>query len=450
MKNRFKILLFPLLLFLVFTNANAKWWIFGHNESSVNINYLYINSLSFDSTKKEIVFSKDSLDNGYLHIRGKANAGNSNIARVLITLDGKKTWKKAKLTRDGAFDFSFEPKIDKKYNIYIQIIDTTGKTNDLEDTHKIITIINKNYKEIVRNTLDHLKTSYSNEDLSGFMRYVSEDFTGDDTTLELALRKDFNVFDNIQIDFTINSIAYQGGKYLVSISFNRTLESSKDGKVYSDKGITEFSFIDGKYGAMLYSMKNPLIFGLSDAQEVADGSVVSVSNEKLITVNNSGDISEKSIADIINNTTNSGDDNIESGSFTLSYDDLPSGGNQHKGFIFDSGTIVDISNFDMGTSDIFLEGNVFWPDSGAQIQDLGVDGSGNVNFSHMSVPTTGYDTQPVAATNNDDHVYAVKLPNNTYAIVKNISSTTTTDTSGGLHTSVTCDYKYRSDGGLDF
>ena len=204
MRNRLKILLLPLLLIFAFTNANAKWWIFGQNENSVDVSYLYINSLSFDSTKKELVISKDSLDNGYLHIRGKANAGSSNIGRVLITLDGKKTWQKAKLTRDGAFDFSFEPELNKKYDVYVQILDTTGKSNDIEDTHKIVSVSDKNMREIVQASLNHLKQAYSDEDLSGFMRYVSGDFTGDDSALELALRKDFSAFDNIQINFTIN------------------------------------------------------------------------------------------------------------------------------------------------------------------------------------------------------------------------------------------------------
>ncbi len=456
MRDRLKILILPLLLIFALTNANAKWWIFGQNESSVNVSYLYINSLSFDSTKKELVFSKDSLDNGYLHIRGRANAGSSSIGKVLISTDGKKSWKKAKLASDGSFDFAFEPELGKKYDIYVQIIDTTGKSNDMEDTHKIVSISNKNMREIVSDSLNHLKDAYSNEDVSTFMKYVSSDFTGDDATLELALRKDFSAFDNIQINFTINSIAYQDGRYFVSIGFNRTLESTKDGGVYNDSGITEFSFADGKNGAMLYSMKNPLIFGLSDASEVADGSLVSAENSNVITVDSSGNISEKSIVDIVNNTrTNNGGSNapvanIESGSFTLSYDELPNGDNQHKGFLFDSGTIVDISNFAHGLSDMYLEINVFWPDSGAMIQDLGVDGSGGVDFNHMTVPTAGYSSQLVGAVGNDDHVYAVKLPNNTYAIVKNISSSLVTDGLGNPHSSVTCDYKYRSDGGLDF
>ncbi len=450
MKNRLKILLLPLLLIFAFTNANAKWWIFGQNESSVDVSYLYINSLSFDSTNKELSFSKESLDNGFLHIRGRANAGASNIGKVLITTDGKKTWHKAKLANNGSFDFSFEPELNKKYNIYVQILDTTGKSNEVDDTHKIVTVLDKNMREIVSNTLNHLKKSYMDEDLSGFMRYVSADFIGDDTTLELALRKDFSLFDNIQIDFTINSIAYSGGNYFVGITFSRSLESSKDGKVYTDRGITEFKFNDGKNGAMLYSMKNPLIFGLSDAEEVADGSVIANQNDDVIVVGTNGDVSKKNIVDLADNVAiSTGGGSVQSGSFTLSYDDLPSG-NQHKGFLFDSGTIVDISNYATGTSDIYLESNIFWPDSGAQIQELGHDGTGNVDFNHMTIPTTGYNNGPVNAVNVDDVVYAIKLPDNTYALVKNISSTLTTDGSGGLHTSVTCDYKYRDDGGTDF
>ena len=383
MKNKFKILLLPILLVFAFTNANAKWWIFGQNESSVDISYLYINSLSFDSTKKELVISKDSLDNGYIHIRGKANAGSSNIGRVLITLDGKKTWQKAKLTGDGAFDFSFKPELNKKYNIYVQILDTTGKSNDMEDTHKIISVSNKNMREIVQASLNHLKQAYSNEDFSGFMKYVSGDFTGDDTTLELALRKDFTVFDNIQINFTINSIAYQDGRYMVSVSFNRSLESAKDGKVYTDSGITEFSFVDGKNGAMLYSMKNPLIFGLSDASEVADGSVVTTENTKVITTDSTGDISKKSIVDIVNNTEDDdegGANNtktLDGGIVTLNALDS----SLYQGFVFSTESKVTNGAGDINPSPEPPDAIYFTPANGACIVNL----AGNAPCD----PTTG-------------------------------------------------------------
>jgi len=197
-------------------------------------------------------------------------------------------------------------------------------------------------------------------------------------------------------------------------------------------------------------MKNPLIFGLSDAEEVADGSVVTEQNDDVISVSTSGDVSKKNIVEIVNHVANStGGGSVQSGSFTLSYDDLPSGNNQHKGFLFDSESIVDISGYATGTSDIYLESNIVWADSGAKMQELGIDGTANVNFAHMTVPTTGY--QNVAPANiMDDLVYAIKLPNNTYALVKNISSTSTTDGAGGLHTTLTCDYKYRDDGGVDF
>jgi len=330
MKKELKIILLPLLLLVMISNLNAKWWIFGQNEASVNLNYLYINSLSFDETDKELIFSYETLEDGMMHIRGKAYAGRSSIGRVSITINNQKTWQKAELSNDGSFDFAFKTEIASTYGIFVKIIDTTGKTNDIEETHKIISITDKDMSEIVMQTLDKLKDAYENESYPSFMKYVNEEFTGDYAALEMALIKDFTLFNNIQINFTINSLAYQSGKYLVSVTYNRTLESSRDGNVYSDSGITEFNFKNGKFGAMLYSMKNPIIFGLSEAEEISNGSVLSAQNDEVITVDNGGKVKIKSISEIAN-----GEDGLEGGVTSLSANGVGSGvSREYDGFIF--------------------------------------------------------------------------------------------------------------------
>ena len=360
MRRELKIILLPLVLILMITNLSAKWWIFGQNEDIVNVNYLYLNSLSFDEMDKELMFSNETLEDGMMHIRGKAYAGSSSIGRVLITTDNQKTWQKATLASDGSFDFAFKTELSINYNIFVKIIDTTGKTNEIDETHKVVTITNKDMTEIVMQTLEKLKEAYEEETYPDFMKYVNEEFTGDYTALELALIKDFTLFNNIQINFTINSIAYQNGKYLVGVTYNRTLESSRDGNVYNDSGITEFNFKDGKFGAMLYSMKNPIIFGLSDAEEVSNGSVVSAQNDEVITVDNGGKVVIKSISQIVNGIDTGG-----GGTISLSHNGVVDMGfAQYDGFIF-----LTESTVAFGTGDINpLDEPFFDAGNGACIQ----------------------------------------------------------------------------------
>jgi len=107
---------------------------------------------------------------------------------------------------------------------------------------------------------------------------------GDAGVLDNAIRKDFSAFDNIDLRYTINSIASGKGGIYVSISYNRALISSRDGRPYRDSGITEFVFRAAGDTVKVFSMKNPLIFGLSDAANVSTGTVRTVSNDPVIIV----------------------------------------------------------------------------------------------------------------------------------------------------------------------
>lgn len=426
-----KLLTMIAFFFLVFTPAlQAKWWIFGGGEDEVGFDYLYVNTLSFDDVNKEAVFIKDNLDNGYLHVRGKARTGKNPVGSVSVSLDGAKTWQKAKFDKDGGFDFSFAPNLTQSYDIYVKVIDTAGKANEIDDAHIQVSFSDVNFHSLVSETLNKLKTSYEQEDDVSFMQYVSRDFEGDDMTLERALRKDFTALENIKLDFTINNIAMSGNRYYASITFNRSVIVSSNGTMYNDRGVTEFTFVAGEKGAMLLSMKNPLIFGLTYAADLAMGTTASAQNSQTyLSISDSGSVSQLSLSDIASG--DSSNDFIMSGSFYLEQLCTPGPGcTTTHGFNFNNDSVA--STF--ADAQVMVETSIMaW--NGAQIQNIG-----QVGMTGITVPDTLYSgaINPPFVTND---IYAVKLPDNTYAIMQFLNS------AGSKHY---FNYKYNPNGSRTF
>jgi len=433
MKNKLLIILTSLILLIV-PSLEAKWWIFGGSENESGFEYLYAGNLSFDDVNDKVVILKESLDKGYLHIKGKAQSGSSQIGAIKVSLDGAKTWKKAKFEKDGGFDFSFEPNIKESYDIYVKVIDTSGKSNDIQDSHIVVSFSDFDVQETIQATLDQLKNSYENENESHFMKYVSQDFEGDDITLERALRKDFASLEDIRLEFSISSIAFSDSKYYASIFFNRHVTASGDGSSHADNGVTEFTFSVGDKGAMLLSMKNPLIFGLSYASDVATGTVASVQNsDEFITISDDGTVEKKNLSDIA-----SGDDDYStSGTFTLVLSCSPPCNNA-DGFNFtNDGKTTLISS-----SEVYKEGALLFPNAGSQLLDLGV-----TNIDGITVPDSGYGDPVIGSIALDmGRAIAVNLTDNTYAVLEVIVFT---DLGGGVF-EVTFKYKYNPGGSRSF
>ncbi len=99
------------------------------------------------------------------------------------------------------------------------------------------------------------------------------------------------------------------------------------GKLLSDKGITEFVFKLGDGGLKVYSMKFPLIFGLSDASNVATGVLQSPSNEPTIVVDDSGNVAKEPFDQAVKTAME--EFTVESGSFILE-----STSSKQEGFVF--------------------------------------------------------------------------------------------------------------------
>ena len=271
MKNIANILI---TLALLAGTANAKWWIFGKSADDVEIKYLTINSVSADESGKKITLFKETLQDGTVKIKGKAKAGKNQIGSVRISLDDKATWQEVKAAENGAFEFFFTPEQGKKYVFLLEATDTTGKVNKVDETRKEIEVSAENIRGKITEVLDAMFEAYNKEDAVRFISYVSENFAGDKAFLELAAKKDFNALNNINMRYTISNIASGSGKIFASITFNRMVFVNKTGRSSTDGGTTEFVFEMNGGKPLLYSMKQPLVFGLSDADNVATGEVI--------------------------------------------------------------------------------------------------------------------------------------------------------------------------------
>jgi len=427
------LILFISLICLMSTSLEAKWWIFGGGEDEIGFDYLYIGNLSFDDVDTKAVLLKSSLKDDSLHVRGKARVGTtSKIGAIKISLDGAKTWKKAKFEKNGGFDFSFEPDLTKSYDIYAKVIDTAGKVNELVDSHVIVSFSDLDIGETILKTLDHLKDAYQEKDENLFMQYVSSSFEGDDITLDRALRKDFSALDEIRIDFTLSSIAFSNNRYYASVFFNRHVTTS-DGTAFDDSGVTEFTFSVGKKGAMLLSMKNPLIFGLTYAQDITSGTVASAQNsDKFLAISDDGSVAEKPLSEIV---ADSGNDYATSGSFTLVNSCMPPC-NIADGFNFSNDEKTTL----ISDSEIYKEINLLWGNAGSKLLDMGV-----VSTDGLTIPDSGY-VDSAGITGTIGQVIAVKLTNNTYAVVK----VTSYNDDGAGTVTVSFDYKYNPGGSKTF
>lgn len=287
-----KIMIFTLLLCcLASTNVLAKWWIFGQSDENVATRYLYLNDISFSELDQQVTLYRDMLPAGRVVLRGKAQAGKNNIGKVEVSLDNKETWQKADKSDDGGFEFSFVPETDRTYDLYVKILDTAGKSNEVDETYHEVTISNMDIDSIIRQALDAMIRAYQDEDPRAFMALIDANFAGDDMVLDRAIRKDFTAFDGLNINYTINNVASgTQGKVFVAISYNRQVTSSRSGETFTDRGLTEFVFNLNAGAAKVLSMKNPLIFGLSEAAEVATGTVNSSENDEVLALDPDGSI----------------------------------------------------------------------------------------------------------------------------------------------------------------
>ncbi len=475
--NKMNIILMMLAVMLILSPAGseAKWWIFGQSEDDVNIRYLFLNRSSFDETGSKITLYKEMLPDGKITITGKAEAGKKKVGSARVSLDNRENWNDANLSEDGAFEYSFRPELGKKYVIYIEVSDTTGKTNDVKATYREVTVSDRNIMSIVKETLDRMIDAYRNRDSVRFMSLVSENFAGDATNLDRAIRKDFGSFDNIDLRYTLNNITSDARGVSVSLSYSRMLTSTKSGQTLTDRGITEFVYKMGeKDGAKLFSMKNPLIFGISDAQNVATGTVKPVTNDPIIIVDRNGratrvppqfldEIANDDSVRITNNPD--GTATIKTSAATITVDSsgnrtgggatpsitvekgartLVSSGHPPAGFSFIDGQVTSGPGGDFMITGGTPESAYGFLYAGATAVDMGVRSIASI----AEAPAFGYESG-TGWYFREGRTYAFKLANGKYGLME-VKSVTEMWPGGVMTITMRFDYKYQPSGARQF
>jgi hypothetical protein len=127
-------------------------------------------------------------------------------------------------------------------------------------------VTTRDSRQMVKEALDSMIEAYTGRNASKFMSFVSDDFTGDKTILDRAVRKDFSVFTNIDIHYSLNNVTADttGNMLSASANFHGTHTVIKTGNLAKSEGTTTLVFKVVNNKALLYSMKAPLIFGVSD------------------------------------------------------------------------------------------------------------------------------------------------------------------------------------------
>ncbi len=427
-----------ILALIVGGSAQAKWWIFGRSKAEVELDYVFFNDISVEGVEGRVTMPREFMPQGLLVIRGRATCGKGRIGAVQISLDNKESWQKAKTDQRGVFEFSFRPEADTVYKILIKAIATTGVSNDVDDTLREFSVSNDDLRAMIVQLLDELVAAYSEEDARRFIAVVSEEFTGDDVILDRAIRKDFTLFEDIDLGYSLNNIARDArGLIYVSITYRRRLVSARSGDSLRDRGQTEFVFRLEGGKAKIYSMKNPLIFGLSDAGEVATGNVAQSGNGDVLVVDANGDVDVvpyNEAVEIIEEDGELGGD-IESGTMNLEGMD---------GWDFeDSAKTTNFgadSDFDMDTGNLMFK-------NGAAYQDLGLVGVNDVD----EAPAAGY-SAPNAVLNGlgglVGHTIAIKLGNGNYALIE--LTDYQAPVAPNFQELATFRYRYQTDGSRNF
>lgn len=411
------------LLALLPATSHANWWIFGQSENEISTRYLYLNGVSYEELGDKATIYRETMENGQITLRGNASTHSSAVGSVQVSSNNKESWEKARKTSDGSFEYSFRPETGKTYVLYVKIIDTTGKSNDVDATRKELTISDQNISNLVRKAMDELISAYRAEEPSRFMALVSENFAADPSVLDRAVRNDFAAFDNIDMRYTLNNVTATKGQIYAAFTFSRKLTSTRTGQTFSDSGISEFIFTLGEKGPLVFSMKNPLLFGLSDASEVATGTVNSTENSAVIQISSSGNILVAPVDSITN-----GDSDLITGSFTLVNACTPPC-TTSDGFNFTQDRLTTL----IAASDIYKEDLMLWGNGGTLL--LALDSA----FSNLTIPDSGWGQNVQFTTQGP--VFAVKLSNNTYALVKYIGY----QAGGNVF-----EYKYQPNGSRNF
>jgi len=417
------------------SGAEAFWWLFGRTQGEVQFSYLYINNTPFDESDESITLYKEFMPDGLVHIRGRALAGRSKIGSVMVSIDGKTTWQEAIVSDNGAFEFTFKPEIGQVYQVYVEAMETAGRTNDIDDTFRSVTVLDSDIRSRVIDVLDRLFNAYTSRYTRGFMDLVSSDFTGDRVLLERAIENDYRIFSDIRVLYSLTTVSTDAqGRTFALVTYERSVVLRRDGKLYRDSGITGFSFSPEGSELKIFMMRNPVIFGVSNAYDIASGVISSNENDQTFIVDDAGGI-------VLGPPQEGGDQaDYEQGTITLKSSWAGWWARSDQGYVFSTGQIVSSPDwFNDVDVDFFLETNIVFVDSSIGMIDLGIMSIDSVK----TVPTEGYESDLYVEVG---HCYALKLPDGTYAVLRWVAEAVFHEDGDSGYSEAPFEFKYRSDG----
>lgn len=428
-------LITPALLVLATSPALAAWWEFGRAEGEPAITELKLNRVDVFRAEDLVVLSREDLDAGdMLTLRGRAEVGRGLIGLVEVSLDGGDTWKKATLGERGRFAFEFRPELEREYAFRIRAITTVGQKSDVEDHSFYLKVSAANVQEEVRQAFLALLRAYMEENRSGFMARVSQDFEGNLSALEDAITNDFRYLDNIRIEPNISRVVQFDRTYEVYFTFNRQVQSTRTGQILRDAAASVAGFVREGDGFKLSRLAAPLIFGLSGGADVATSvTEQSVGSTVIVLDPNTGTASTASQGAIVSN----GGASVETGSATLFASNNPC-----TAFEFDGGNTYPGQDCHgaFPDGDLRIEINLMWLQTGNLAQLLGT------GFNDTTqVPAAGYTGGPFHVVAGQVYAFSL-LGGSKYGLLE-ISSVT--DLGGGAF-SVGVRYKFQPDGSRNF
>ena len=115
----------------------------------------------------------------------------------------------------------------------------------------------------VRESLNQLISAYEAKNSRQFTELTSGNYTGEAGILSTAVQRDFSVYHNLSLRYTVNNITLDstGKKAFVAITFTRGWTDIKTSKTKNETKETSLVFVleDGVY--KLYSQRGPRLFG---------------------------------------------------------------------------------------------------------------------------------------------------------------------------------------------
>ncbi len=435
-----RLLAWACLLLCLPLSAQAAWWEFGRSAGEPFFSMLRFNNVDAEQRDDMLVLTRDDLIAGNVVIRGRAEVARGEVGLVEVSLDGGKTWANTTLGERGMFVYEFAPQLDRQYPFQIRAISTTGVSTGPEEHDFKLLVTSADGAREARAAFMKLLEAYQREDRTAFMRGVSEQFEGNIGALEDGLAKDFRFLDDIRIQVTVNQINRQERTYEIAFTYNRQVRSAKTGNLLKDTASSIVGFRLESGGMKLVRMSAPLIFGISEAEDVATSVTGQSVGQSVITIDSTGNASTSTQGQ----TTSSA--GTEGGTRILA----------SRGFV---GGLSDFDGFDFAADDKtsednmgFLKGDIAW--SGYPMGFLLKSGVSYKAISGplsavRSVPTTGYSVAAAATPVGPataGSTFALKLLNGKYAVVEIVAVTLT-----GPHIgSFTFRYKYQPNGSPNF